>query len=392
MNINLKYFYLKDKKCFAIISFSEFVFLNCNDLLESETIRLYRMYKEKTKYGPKTWTFFVDESFEIVRVHRLELEQTAFDSLDRYGVSIIVGSLFTSAIIGSYFKSAIYKYLYHGYKNKEHTPINILILINTICQHLICLFVVSLVIVGLVFDITFSAYIDEVWCSLPWYAGIFGGAYRTFGSLGIAIYRLLLIKRNDWVENIGKKRLVLIVAILGIVLSAGMTIGFGTGNGPGSRKQVTWNWMVGRNEKFREIEHEYSLITGTVAPDREYLAQLCLLGPLLGVVAEFCCYMIFFKHLHSHDKGLFNRKVLREDEFKRRKQINCMTFSGQFYGFIIECFTYIGLMYTFQKGSDITFRLVITISVWIEFGIVSVVEVLTSQNLKAHLPRIQFVR
>ena len=344
------------------------------------------MYKETTTYGPKTWALMVDGTSEIVIIHRLEHERTALDSLDQYGRSIIIGSLFTSAIVGSYFKSSIYKYLYHGYKNKEHTPINILILVNTITQHLICLFVVAIFIVGLVFDITFSSYIDEVWCGIPWYAGIYSGAYRTFGSLGIAIDRLLLIKRNDWVNKVGKKRLVLIEVILSITLSGGMTIGFGTGNGPGSRKQVTWNWMVGRNEKFREIEHEYALLTGEVTPDREYLAQLCLLGPLIGVVSEFCCYLVFFRHLHSHDKGLFNRKILREDEYNRRKQINCMTFSGQFYGFIVECFTYLGLIYTFQKGSDITFRLVITISVWVEFGIVSVVEVMTSQNLKAHLP------
>ena len=161
---------------------------------------------------------------------------------------------------------------------------------------------------------------------------------------------------------------------------------FGKGNGPASRKQVTWNWCVGRNENLREILHEYSLISGTVTSESEFLAKLSILTTILGVISELFCYLMFFSHLHSNDKHLLTRKIIKEVEYKRRRQINCMTFSGQFYGFLVEFFTYIAVYTTLKKNSSITFRLAIAICFWVEFGIVSVVEVMTSQNLRRYLP------
>ena len=202
----------------------------------------------------------------------------------------------------------------------------------------------------------------------------------------MAVYRLLLIKRNNWVVSIGKKTLCLIVLISSFMMSLGVTIGFGTGNGPASRKQVTWNWCVGRNENFREILHQYSLISGTVTPESEFFAKLSILSTILGVISELFCYLMFFSHLHENDKTLFTRKVIKEVEYKRRRQINCITFSGQFYGFLVECTTYIGIYSTLQKNSNISYRMLVAICYWVEFGIVSFVEVMTSQNLRRYLP------
>ena len=170
------------------------------------------------------------------------------------------------------------------------------------------------------------------------------------------------------------------------MIFTGTSIGFGTGNGQASRKQVTWNWCVGRNEKLRETLHEYSLISGTATTESEFLAKLSLLTTILGVISEFFCYLMFFSHLHSNDKNLFTKKLIKEVEYKRRRQINCMTFSGQFYGFLVECTTYIAVYTTLKKNSNISFRLAIAICYWVEFGIVSVVEVMTSENLRRYLP------
>ena len=142
--------------------------------------------------------------------------------------------------------------------------------------------------------------------------GVYGLGYRTFGSLGIAIYRLLLIKRQYWVSAFGKRKMVIIILAFSILITAGLTIGVGTGNGPASRKQVTCNWCIGYNEVFREIENEYSLINGTMTPDPEHLAKICILVDLIGTFAELFCYLVFFSHLYSHDKGLFHRNVLHE--------------------------------------------------------------------------------
>ena len=344
------------------------------------------MYKNITEHGPDIWGIVLGDGMEILMADHYKLELTSLGSLNMLGVSVVAGSLTASAVVGSYCKSSIYRYMYYMIKESGIKPMDILILVNTLTQHLICLFVVVVYCVGLTGGLTYSDYINETWCSLTWYVGIYGGAYRTFGSLGMAVYRLLLFKRNNWVLSFGKKTLGTIVLIFSIMMSIGVTIGFGTGNGPASRKQVTWNWCVGRNENFREILHEYSLISGAVMPESEFLTKVSLLLTLLGVISELFCYLIFFSHLHQNDKNLFTRQIIKEVEYKRRRQINCITFSGQFYGFVTECTTYIGIYSTLKKSSNISFRLIVAICYFVEFGIVSLVEVITSQNLRRFLP------
>ena len=272
------------------------------------------MYKNITKNSPDIWYIDVGNGEEILLADHYKLELTAFDSLNMLGVSVVVGSLAASAMVGSYCKSAIYHYMYRMIQESGVKAMDVLILVNTVTQHLICLFLVFVYSVGLTGDITYSDHVNEIWCNLPWYAGIYGICYRTFGSLGMAIYPLLLIKRNDWVVSIGKKTLGIVVLLFSIMISIGTTIGFGTGNGPASRKQVTWNWCVGRNENLREILHEYSLISGTVTSESEFLAKLSILTTILGVVSELFCYLMFFSHLHSNDKHLLTRKIIKEVE------------------------------------------------------------------------------
>ena len=122
------------------------------------------------------------------------------------------------------------------------------------------------------------------------------------------------------------------------------------------------------------------------------LAKICLLGALLGCIVELCCYLIFFGHLYFHDRSMVKRKVFKEAEFKRRRNINAMSFMGQFYGFVVECITYIGFMLTMEEGSNIKNRIAIAIGFWVEFGINSVVEVSVSQNLRECLPHILYFR
>ena len=270
-----------------------------------------RMYKEVKKNGPTIWSIDVDGSTEILIGDQYKLELSAFDSLNYFGESVVVCSLVASAVVGSYYKSAIYQYMYRTMKDNGPTPIDLLILVNTITQHLVCLILVATYTIGLTLDFTLSHYLGQAWCNVPWYAGIYSVSYRTFGSLGIAVYRLLLIKRQYWLDLFGKRKMVFIILALSVFISAGLSIGVGTGNGPASRKQVTWNWCVGYNEVFREIEHEYSLITGTVTSEPEELAKICILGGLVGTFMELSCYLVFFSHLNSHDKGLFSRNILK---------------------------------------------------------------------------------
>ena len=88
---------------------------------------------------------------------------------------------------------------------------------------------------------------------------------------------------------------------------------------------------------------------------------------------------------------MLSRKVLNLHQVRERRRKNAITFFGQFYGFLVECVLYFGLMYTMQKDSDINVRMGLLIGLAVEFGIVSVVEVLTSQHLALHLPHNRYI-
>jgi hypothetical protein len=242
--------------------------------------------------------------------------------------------------------------------------------------------------IGIFFDITFSEHFGEMCCNVPWYGGTFGGVYRSIGGLGIAIYRVMLIKFNHKFTNkADQKNLLVVIIALTFLLSIGMTIGWGMGNGEVSRKQVTWNFCTGRSAMYREVIHNYSMIVGSENSESDFAPKLTVAISIISILIEFGCYLVIFGHLYFHDKYMLKRKILSVDQVQKRNQTNAVTFLGQFYGFVVECVFCFSLLYLVMKEkSNITYRVVIVIYVWVEFGIVSIVEVMSSQNLRKYLP------
>ena len=328
-----------------------------------------------------------EHSLQILFLHDLNLEKSAIDSLDFATEVVVISGLCVSLFVGSYFKSAMYSYFYRNYKDLIEKPINLLLLVQAVIQHMICLFMVVFYTVGLFFNIRFVDHIGKFWCNIPWYAQVYGVAYRNVGSLGIAIFRLLYLRCNDWIkERVGQLRTFGAVLIFSLAFSAMLTAGFAVGNGPISRKQVTWNFCLGQSETLREILDEYSLLTGQTSSSSELGPQLVILVSLICVVTELACYILFFRQVYYHNKGMLSRNILTKGEVKRRRQVNAITFLGQFYGFIAESVLYFGMMFTLQESSDIAYRVGIVLIFWLEFGVVSVVEVITSENLRNFLP------
>ena len=345
------------------------------------------MYEEKIQFKNKSFLFYFENHFELAFVQETNLEISSLDSLNQLSESIVTYSLVASIIIGSYFKSALYHYLYDNRKEFGQMPINFLILIQALIQHSICLFMVTYYTTGLFFNITVSEHVDETWCNIPWYVQAFALGYRNFGSLGIAIFRLLLIKCNTWIKDkIGLKKLLLIILAASLILTTLCSIGFGMGNGPASHKQVTWNFCIGTSEKLREAAHNYSLLTGIVEPEYEFISEISVLVSLGAVAIELACYLAFFQHLASHDNSMLKKKVLNTGQVKSRRRENAITFLGQFYGFGVEVLLYVSLMYTLREKESIGYRVAIVVGVWLEFAIISIVEVMTSNNLREYLP------
>ena len=98
------------------------------------------MFNARVKYGPTVWAINTNGmTTETLVGNQYNLELSALDRLNNFFVSAIICSLVASAIIGSYYKSAVYRYMYNQIKTLGTSPIDIMILINSITQHFMCL-------------------------------------------------------------------------------------------------------------------------------------------------------------------------------------------------------------------------------------------------------------
>ena len=82
---------------------------------------------------------FINEPdcFEFLNSIKLDLSIDALQKLSTVSKITISFGLGMSLLVGSYFKSAIYVYMYEKRKNLTERPINVLLLVQAIVQHLI---------------------------------------------------------------------------------------------------------------------------------------------------------------------------------------------------------------------------------------------------------------
>ena len=349
------------------------------------------LYKEMATINKNTIPIYLNNSIDNFTIQGSNLELDALTAMNEFGTSIVVSSLLASVLVGTYYKYPIYRYMYDNSDEVTNKPVDLLILFQAIVEHLACIVMVTFLSVGMVFDISFASYFGEMWCFLPWNAASFGVAYRTIGSLGIAILRLIHIKRAGQSDTVpGYVKWIVLLAC--IVVTILVTIGYGLGNGPASRKQVIWNFCIGSSEALRKSVYDYSLARGLVKGESDLISNLALSIPAFGVLAEFGCYLFFFYHLYSHDEGMVTRKILPAIEVRKRHRKNAITFLGQFYCFLVELAITIGFFYTMQETTKVGNRACLLVGLWVEFGILSVIEVMTSTTLKTNLPHNRFFR
>ena len=351
------------------------------------------MTKSILQNSNKTLPIYFENAFETLIIQKSNLELNVIDGLNYNEKIVVIGSLLGSFVVGSYFVYPLYHYMYDHRKelliwNKDFNPISVLLILQAIIQHFACFYLMVLILACLIFDITLSNHFEEAGCHTLWYTVVYAQAHLAYGSLVVAIYRLLLIKCSNWMA-VNNNRLCMFYSVLSISLGLPLitAIGYGMGNGAGSKKQVLWNWCIGRSDSFRDIEYNYSFLTGKSSPPSDMIPIISLAIPLILRIVEIAIYGIFFSHFYAHNQGMLNKKLLGEEVIKRRNKRNVITFLGQFYSFVAKCVLAIGFMITLVlKDSDVYIRLGMTIFYSVEFGIVSVVNIVTSQGLRNYLP------
>ena len=290
-----------------------------------------------------------------------------------------------SVVIVSYFRFIVYKYLFEQYKMKELTQINLLTLVVCMAQHL---FVVVLQIheTIIVWNDRTLEDITGPWICTPlrlfYLSEVF---YTIIGSLGIAIYRIILIKHNTIAKNTAwVKKLSSIIFLGGIVILA-LMLYFG-----GSQHHLRPKCMLNPKQNVIEILDAYWDSIGHPS-EYSYLIFFRTLNAsllLAMVCAELAIYVIFFYHMYKHDNSERLRRLLGDSTIKRRNKQNALTFFSQFCSFVFEISFITILFFAIWMGtSKNLLYFLITVLKKISFSGTAVIEVFTSCNLRKKVLR-----
>ena len=111
----------------------------------------------------------------------------------------------------------------------------------------------------------------------------------------------------------------------------------------------------------------------------QILASSC---GIVFTVIELGCYLVIFHHIKTHNKGNI-KKFLTKECIRQRNRGNAITFLGNFCGFLTEfAFLVIFTSTLVLEESSTQFKELSTVVMYIEFGMLSLVEVLASQSLR----------
>jgi hypothetical protein len=163
-----------------------------------------------------------------------------------------------SLAIGSFAKIAMYSHIYHS-KIKEQ-PINILILIEQVIHH-VCNFFISFsicisypfgILPGDFINLFFGNLFEKELCCLVFFnIYLINVSYLTADGLGIALVRLLYIKKGRWLKyTFGEIKLLMLTG-LGIALTAITLMSmFSFAN---KSKRSPYLLCMGHNQNFQVI-------------------------------------------------------------------------------------------------------------------------------------------
>ena len=270
------------------------------------------------------------------------------------------------------------------YKGKQLTPINVLTLIVCLIQQLeigwLIFFHVIMIWNGddqIIFDVVWFKMINFTTLAFMW-------CYSVFGGLGIAVYRIMLIKYHNVVYTIiGQKLLMyiilfcefLVVLFLFAVIEIANSLFFGPLRPPFyDTARINSLDSLDVLDVYNQASGNPSFFDIHVMIKASVFVFLILL-----TIVEIAIYFVFFRHLYKHDNKEIFIKLLGTKAIHERNAKNAMSFISLFLSFTVEITCLILITY-FWFASD---RFLIPI-VFRKFtlSVVAIVEVITSKNLR----------
>ena len=325
--------------------------------------------------------------FMIRAIIAEDLMEPGIIQRDKKSQWLTVGGSWISILIGSYFRLIMYRYVYEMYKKKEFLPINKLIIVVALVQHLNQVnsaLTTTLIVLN-------EDSLDHVFGGL-WYCYFstiliqFSVCYSFFGSLGVSIYRILLIKHSNWLKDvIGEKVMLNIILFGGIILTVFSLILFNFHDFMKLRYETCM--IVNKMLIFRILD-DYDQSRGNSSPLSNYInvALICTGVVLLATISEIIIYVTFFHHMYKHDNNDRLRRLIEPSVIRYRNRSNAISFFGQFCSFAFNLITSILFVFAIQFGNPQNVLYVVTLTIWrLKFSAMAMIEVLTSNQLRAKL-------
>ena len=284
------------------------------------------------------------------------------------------------------FRSLLYSHLYQKYRKKEFNAINVLTFVEAILWRQIT--VTALAVFYTVMVVS-DAQPEEI--TGPWFCYPITLLYRfvifytPLGQLGIAIYRILLLKHERIAKYaIGLDNMMYIILASGIVFAAVCTFLISITDYE-SLFTKTCTIIQPERRQVLDMLERYELSQGNPSiyaywRDVRILLATCM---LMTTISQIIIYINFFQYLYRHDNKETLRRLLDPNVIKLRNRTNAITFLGQFCSFVFEL-SFNVLIHLAVWMGDKENRLVgITVIV----GCItstggSIIEVLTSPSLK----------
>ena len=287
-----------------------------------------------------------------------------------------------------YFRSLLYSHLYQKYRQKEFNAINVLTFVEAILDQItVMAFAVFFTVI-----VVSDAQPEEI--AGPWFCYPITLLYRfvifytPLGTLGISIYRILLLKHDILVKYvIGLDNMMYIILACGIGLATVCTFLISITDYEALFTKTCTIIQPERRQVLDMLER-YELSQGNPSiygywQDIRILLATCM---LMTTFSQLIIYTIFFHHLYKHDNKETLRRVLDPNVIKLRNRQNAITFLGQFCSFIFELSFTVLIHLAVWMGDKENKLVGITV---IAGGITStggsIIEVLTSPSLKKKL-------
>ena len=323
-------------------------------------------------------------SNQLITMSQASQDKMPLENLAFHVKIILTILLVASLCIGSYFKCVMYRFVFSTNKKNRgwmHRPINVLTVTSAIIHHITHTWAGISYVVRLNMKTPIADVLGAHYCLITYVVGMYGLAYLCVGSLGVAVYRVLYIRHEYWVKNIiGEKRLLAIVLALSIITTVIVVFLFSL---EGTDHRVSLNNCNGLSPAFHQILIDYNSSRGIQTLSTTQLQKIVLICLIAFQTIEFSIYVWFFYYRYQNDNGKI-QNFLMQGVVRERNIKNVSTFVGHFYGFIVEFVFLIIILVCvhFANEDTLYLRSLSNIVKFSDFGLLSVVEVLSSPGLK----------